>query len=49
VSAVARRVAFFAIRTGPIVTMLNTSWIGGVHNALVRAVAVRIGSRQRTA
>jgi hypothetical protein len=41
-------IQFYAIRTGPIVTMLDTFWIGAADPRVVTAVAGRIGSRQRT-
>jgi hypothetical protein len=42
-------IQFFAIRTGPIVTMLDTIWIGSANIPLLNAVAAHIGARQRTA
>jgi hypothetical protein len=42
-------IQFHAIRTGPIVTMLDTIWIGAADPRILNAVAARIGSRQRTA
>jgi hypothetical protein len=42
-------IQFFAIRTGPIVTMLSTLWIGGSDSGVINTAAARIGARQRTA
>jgi hypothetical protein len=42
-------IQFHAIRTGPIVTMLDTYWIGAADPRVVNAVAARVGARQRTA
>lgn len=39
---------FFAIRTGPIVTMINTSWRVAPDDSVVATAAARIGARQRT-
>lgn len=44
-----RTIQFFAIRTGPIVTMLDTVWVGGSDGRVLAAVATRIGTRQRSA
>lgn len=42
-------IQFFAIRTGPIVTMLDTMWIGSANVPLLNSVAAHVGARQRTA
>jgi hypothetical protein len=42
-------IQFFAIRTGPIVTMLDTVWYGDAKPGLLAAVAARIGTRQQSA
>jgi hypothetical protein len=42
-------IQFYAIRTGPIDTMLYMIWVGGAPPRLINAVAARIGGRQRTA
>lgn len=41
-------IQFYAIRTGPIVTMLDTFWVGGADNRLLASVAAKIAARQRT-
>jgi hypothetical protein len=41
-------VQFFAVRTGPVVTALNTLWFGAPASALVNGVAARLAARQRT-
>ena len=40
---------FFAIRVGPIVTMLNTSWTTAVDVQIINTAASEVGARMRTA
>lgn len=40
---------FFAIRVGPIVTMLNTSWTTAVDTGVINTAASEIGARMRRA
>jgi hypothetical protein len=42
-------IQFFAIRTGPIVTMLDTLWMGDGDNRILGTVASKIGTRQHAA
>lgn len=42
-------VQFFAVRTGAIVTSINTLWYGTPDSGLVNTVAARVAARQRTA
>ncbi|MEN3360294.1 MAG: hypothetical protein V7637_4276 [Mycobacteriales bacterium] len=41
-------IQFFAIRTGPIVTVLDALWLGGPDGGLLAAVATRIAVRQHS-
>jgi hypothetical protein len=42
-------IQFIAIRTGPIVTMLDTIWIGSPNASILATVGTRIATRQHSA
>ena len=42
-------VRYFAVRTGPIVTVLSSTWTGAVDGATLRRLGARVAARQRTA
>jgi len=42
-------VRYFAVRTGPVVTVLSSAWIGIADGATFRRLGARVAARQRTA
>lgn len=45
----AAQLQFIPVRTGPIVTVVATFWLGAADNAVLARAAANIGTRQKTA
>lgn len=40
---------FVAVRTGPIVTMVNTAWVTASRSAVIDVMVAKVAARQRKA